>query len=54
MNFPKMYRVRQSFDRTRVKDIPATVKAELDKTQPAAESKARANRSPDGRQPGGR
>ena len=31
MNFPKMYRVRQSFDRTRVKDIPATVKAELDK-----------------------
>jgi hypothetical protein len=31
MNFPKMHRVRQSFDRTRVKDIPATVKAELDK-----------------------
>jgi hypothetical protein len=31
MNFPKMHRVRQSFDRTRVKDIPATVKAELEK-----------------------
>jgi len=31
MNFPKMYRIRQSFDRTRVKDIPATVKAELEK-----------------------
>jgi len=29
MNFPQMYRVRQSFDRTRVKDIPATVKEEL-------------------------
>ena len=31
MVFPKMHRVRQSFDRTRVKDIPATVKAELEK-----------------------
>ena len=31
MDFPKMYRIRQSFDRTRVKDIPATVKAELGK-----------------------
>ena len=31
MIFPKMYRVRQSFDRTQVKDIPATVKAELEK-----------------------
>ena len=31
MNFPKMYRIRQSFDRTRVKDIPATVKAELER-----------------------
>jgi hypothetical protein len=29
MNFPQMYRVRQTFDRTRVKDIPATVKEEL-------------------------
>ena len=29
MNFPQMYRIRQSFDRTRVKDIPATVKEEL-------------------------
>ena len=32
MNFPKMHRVRQSFYRTRVKDIPVTVKVtELDK-----------------------
>jgi hypothetical protein len=29
MDFPQMYRIRQSFDRTRVKDIPATVKEEL-------------------------
>jgi hypothetical protein len=29
MNFPQMYRIRQSFDRTLVKDIPATVKEEL-------------------------
>ena len=31
MNFPNMYRVRQAFDRTRVEDIPGTVKAELKK-----------------------
>jgi hypothetical protein len=31
MNFPKMYRIRQSFDRTRVDDIAAAVKAELRK-----------------------
>ena len=31
MNFPKIYRVRQKFDRTRVQDIPGTVKAELKK-----------------------
>jgi len=31
MNLPKMYRVRQTFDRTQVKDIPGTVKAELDR-----------------------
>ena len=31
MNFPKVYRVRQSFDRTAVKDIPGTVKGELKK-----------------------
>jgi len=31
MNFPNMYGVRQTFDRTRVQDIPATVKAELQK-----------------------
>jgi hypothetical protein len=31
MNFPQMYRIRQSFDRTRVNDIPATVKGELQK-----------------------
>ncbi len=31
MNFPQMYRIRQSFDRTRVKDIPGTVKADLEK-----------------------
>jgi len=29
MNFPKVYRVRQSFDRTAVKDIPGTAQAEL-------------------------
>ena len=29
MNFPKIYRVRQKFDRTLVQDIPGTVKAEL-------------------------
>lgn len=29
MNFPKMYRIRQPFDKTAVKDIPGTVKAEL-------------------------
>lgn len=29
MNFPQMYRIRQPFDKTVVKDIPATVKAEL-------------------------
>ncbi len=29
MNFPKMYRIRQPFDQTAVKDIPGTVKAEL-------------------------
>jgi len=29
MNFPRVYRIRQSFDRTSVKDIPGTVKAEL-------------------------
>ncbi len=31
MNLPKMYRLRQSFDRTQLKDIPGTVKAELDR-----------------------
>ncbi|KPK88999.1 MAG: hypothetical protein AMJ94_13445, partial [Deltaproteobacteria bacterium SM23_61] len=31
MNFPKVYRVRQTFDRTRVQDIPGTVKEELKK-----------------------
>ncbi len=31
MNFPQMYCVRQSFDRTRVNDVPATVKEELQK-----------------------
>jgi hypothetical protein len=31
MNFPKLYRVRQTFDRTRVQDIPGTVKEELKK-----------------------
>jgi hypothetical protein len=31
MNFPKMFRIRQSFDRTRVQDIPGTVKGELGK-----------------------
>ncbi len=29
MNLPKMYRIRQRFDDTRVKDIRATVQAEL-------------------------
>ena len=29
MNFPRVYRLRQSFDRTAVQDIPGTVKAEL-------------------------
>jgi len=29
MNFPKMFRVRQSFDRTQAKDIPGTVIEEL-------------------------
>jgi hypothetical protein len=29
MNFPKMHRIRQSFDRTQVKDVAGTVKAEL-------------------------
>lgn len=29
MNFPKIYRVRQAFDRTRVDDIPGTVHGEL-------------------------
>jgi hypothetical protein len=31
MNFPKLYRLRQNFDRTLVQDIPGTVKAELKK-----------------------
>jgi hypothetical protein len=31
MDFPKVYRIRQAFDRTRVQDIPGTVKAELKK-----------------------
>jgi hypothetical protein len=31
MNFPKVYRLRQNFDRTLVQDIPGTVKAELKK-----------------------
>jgi uncharacterized protein (DUF362 family) len=31
MNFPQIYRVKQTFDRTRVENIPATVKAELQK-----------------------
>jgi hypothetical protein len=31
VNFPNMYRIRQSFDRTRVQDIPGTVKSELGK-----------------------
>jgi len=29
MDFPKVYRIRQTFDRTMVNDIPGTVKAEL-------------------------
>jgi hypothetical protein len=29
MNFPRVYRLRQKFDRTAVQDIPGTVKAEL-------------------------
>ena len=31
MNFPRVYRLRQEFDRTVVQDIPGTVKAELKK-----------------------
>ena len=31
MNFPRVYRLRQKFDRTVVQDIPGTVKAELKK-----------------------
>ena len=31
MNFPQMFRIRQSFDRTRLKDVPGTVKEELTK-----------------------
>ena len=31
MNFPQIYRVKQTFDRTRVENIPATVKTELQK-----------------------
>jgi len=31
MNFPRIYRIRQAFDRTQVQDIPGTVKAELKK-----------------------
>ncbi|MFH1758020.1 MAG: lactate racemase domain-containing protein, partial [Pseudomonadota bacterium] len=31
MNFPKVYRIRQKFDRTVVQDIPGTVQAELKK-----------------------
>jgi len=31
MNFPKVYRLRQNFDRTLVQDIPGAVKAELKK-----------------------
>jgi len=31
MDFPKVYRLRQNFDRTLVQDIPGTVKAELKK-----------------------
>lgn len=31
MNFPKMYRIKQTFDRTRVNDIPGTVRSELQK-----------------------
>jgi hypothetical protein len=31
MNFPRVYRIRQNFDRTAAPDIPATVKAELRK-----------------------
>jgi len=31
MNFPKVYRLRQNFDRTLVRDIPGMVKAELKK-----------------------
>lgn len=29
MNFPQMYRLKQTFDRTKVNDIPGTVQAEL-------------------------
>jgi uncharacterized protein (DUF362 family) len=31
MSFPKIYRIRQTFDRSRVEDIPGTVKTELKK-----------------------
>src|SRR4030043_1718269 len=31
MNFPKVYRLRQAFDRPQVADLPGTVKAELKK-----------------------
>src|SRR4030042_130509 len=31
MNFPEIYRLRQTFDRTLVADLPGTVKAELKK-----------------------
>jgi nickel-dependent lactate racemase len=31
MNLPKMYRLRQSFDRTKLDDVPGTVRAELDR-----------------------
>ena len=51
MNFPKMYRVRQTFDRTRVKNIPATVKAELEKLIAGETGQTRAARGPDCRQP---
>jgi hypothetical protein len=31
MNFPQMYRIKQTFDRTKVADIPGTVQGELQK-----------------------
>ncbi len=31
MNFPQMYRIKQTFDRTKVNDIPTTVQTELQK-----------------------